>query len=37
VRLVADQQRLNGDGGKMPAAKVAARIALKAAVLLQNN
>ena len=37
VRLVADQQRLNGESGKMPAAKAAARIALKAAVLLQNN
>jgi aminopeptidase N len=37
VRLVADQQRLNGESGKMPAAKAAARIALKAAVLLRNN
>lgn len=37
VRLTADQQRLNGEGGKMSAAKVAARIALKASVLLQNN
>jgi aminopeptidase N len=37
VRLVADQQRLNGESGKIPAAKAAARIALKAAVLLQNN
>jgi len=37
VRLVADQQRLNGESGKMPAAKTAARIALKASVLLQNN
>ena len=37
VRLVADQQRLSGESGKTPAAKAAARIALKAAVLLQNH